>query len=79
MNKNGEPRPNGAAHDLFTRPGEAPPAVADRYRQDAQATIYCGDRLDFLATLPAGSATLIVTSPPYNIGKKYERRTELAR
>ena len=27
--------------------------------------------------LPAGSMKLIVTSPPYNIGKKYERRSKL--
>jgi len=30
------------------------------------------DNLQFLATIPANSVRLIVTSPPYNIGKKYE-------
>ncbi len=35
--------------------------------------------LDFMADLPDGCAKLIVTSPPYNIGKAYERRTGLDR
>lgn len=35
------------------------------------------DNLDFLRDLPDASMRLIVTSPPYNIGKEYEARTEL--
>jgi len=34
------------------------------------------DVLDFLKTVPGGIATLVVTSPPYNIGKPYEERVE---
>jgi adenine-specific DNA-methyltransferase len=37
------------------------------------------DNLRFMQRLPAGSFKLIVTSPPYNIGKSYERRTSLSR
>ena len=33
----------------------------------------CADALDFLRTVPDGAAQLIVSSPPYNIGKEYER------
>ncbi len=33
--------------------------------------------LDFLKTLPDGSVKLIITSPPYNIGKEYEAVTSL--
>jgi adenine-specific DNA-methyltransferase len=34
---------------------------------------------DFLATLPPGPLfDLVVTSPPYNIGKEYEKKEELA-
>lgn len=36
-----------------------------------------GDALDFLKTLPDGSVQLIITSPPYNIGKAYEKTTSL--
>jgi adenine-specific DNA-methyltransferase len=34
--------------------------------------IRCCDVLDGLKSLPAGSVPLVVTSPPYNIGKSYE-------
>jgi adenine-specific DNA-methyltransferase len=43
----------------------------------ADAQVVSGDRLDFLRTLPAGAARLVVTSPPYNVGKSYERRLEV--
>lgn len=37
----------------------------------------CEDNLAFMRPLANGSMRLIVTSPPYNIGKRYERRTPL--
>lgn len=37
----------------------------------------CQDNLAFMRPLPAGSMQLIVTSPPYNIGKTYEKRHSL--
>jgi adenine-specific DNA-methyltransferase len=39
----------------------------------------CEDNLAFMSKLEAGSMKLIVTSPPYNIGKAYERRAPLER
>lgn len=33
------------------------------------------DNLDFLASIPSGSVQLIITSPPYNVGKSYEKKT----
>jgi len=35
------------------------------------------DNLEFMRSLPDASMQLIVTSPPYNIGKAYEKRTHL--
>jgi len=35
----------------------------------------CKDNLEFMRSQKEGSMKLIVTSPPYNIGKEYERRT----
>lgn len=35
-------------------------------------TLYHGDCMDFLQTVPDESVQLVVTSPPYNIGKAYE-------
>jgi adenine-specific DNA-methyltransferase len=41
------------------------------------ATMECQDNLSFMRPLKSGSMQLIVTSPPYNIGKKYETRSPL--
>lgn len=48
-----------------------------RLRNDAQAHMAVSDNLSFMRPLPDGSMKLIVTSPPYNIGKSYERRSPL--
>lgn len=37
----------------------------------------CEDNLSFMNRLPSDSMQLIITSPPYNIGKSYEKRTSL--
>ena len=37
----------------------------------------CEDNLSFMRGLASGSMKLIVTSPPYNVGKAYERRVTL--
>jgi len=53
------------------------PAVADVFDASAEAVILAGDSATTLQTLPDGIAKLIITSPPYNIGKAYERATDL--
>jgi adenine-specific DNA-methyltransferase len=40
-------------------------------------TLYNGDCLNLLKNIPDNSVQLIVTSPPYNIGKEYEKRQKL--
>ena len=42
------------------------------------AVMSCQDNLDFMRRLDRGSMQLIVTSPPYNIGKAYEGKASLA-
>lgn len=39
--------------------------------------VWHGDALDLLKTIPDESVQLIITSPPYNIGKVYENPTSL--
>ncbi len=39
--------------------------------------VHPGDCLDFLKTVPDQTFQLIVTSPPYNIGKEYEKKINL--
>lgn len=48
-----------------------------RLAADKSAIISCEDNLSFMRPLKSGSIDLIVTSPPYNIGKSYERRSPL--
>ena len=40
-------------------------------------TVECLDNLEFMANFRDESINLIVTSPPYNVGKEYEARTTL--
>ena len=39
--------------------------------------LFHGDSGRFLKTVPTNTASLIISSPPYNLGKQYETRTEL--
>lgn len=48
-----------------------------QYNFGADVVLFKGDRLDLMRTLPDESVKLIVTSPPYNIGKEYEKRKDL--
>ena len=53
--------------------------IADHYHQDNDVTIHQGPCLELMEKMPDGAADLVVTSPPYNIGKKYEKRIDLDR
>lgn len=48
-----------------------------RLQRDRDTHIACEDNLSFLRALKDETMQLIVTSPPYNIGKSYERRASL--
>jgi adenine-specific DNA-methyltransferase len=51
------------------------PTIADRFDSSASIVLRCGETIDFLQSLPSQSVKLAVTSPPYNLGKEYEKRT----
>jgi adenine-specific DNA-methyltransferase len=51
--------------------------IADRFNSSEHIVIHSGDCLDLLREIPSESIQLVVTSPPYNIGKEYERRLKL--
>lgn len=53
------------------------PEIGTTYNRANAATLYKGDCLDLLEQIPKGEIQLVVTSPPYNIGKKYEKRITL--
>ncbi len=48
-----------------------------RTKCDNHPVIVCEDNRTFLGSLSDGSMKLIVTSPPYNLGKRYESKTPL--
>ncbi len=50
-----------------------------KYRDDVDVHIVDSDATNFLKTLPNGTARLVVSSPPYNIGKPYEKRIKLSK
>jgi adenine-specific DNA-methyltransferase len=52
----------------------SPSHEAERTGGRPPVEIVVGDCLDELRKLPSGSAQLVVTSPPYNIGKSYDDR-----
>jgi adenine-specific DNA-methyltransferase len=53
--------------------------VSKHYRSNGTGhVIFNGDAKDLLAKMPNESVQLVITSPPYNIGKEYETVTSLA-
>jgi len=55
------------------------PKISHQFGRQKNIVLHTGDTYDFLQTLPVASANLIMTSPPYNVGKEYETRTSLQR
>src|SRR3990172_1846763 len=51
--------------------------IANKFDPSEHIVVYPGDCLDLLRTIPSNSLQLVVTSPPYNIGKEYERKLKL--
>ncbi|MEW5762582.1 MAG: site-specific DNA-methyltransferase [Bacillota bacterium] len=48
--------------------------IASSFDRTADLVLFEGDCLELLPQIPAGLAKLVVTSPPYNLGKPYENR-----
>jgi len=51
--------------------------VAAAFSANERAVVYHGDCRELLRAMPANSIQLVVTSPPYNLGKEYEKRLHL--
>ena len=52
-------------------------SICREFNHDAELVLTCQDVNQFLPTIPDRSISLIVTSPPYNLGKDYERRISI--
>lgn len=51
--------------------------IKSKFSPKNAITLFEGNCLDLLREIPDGSVQLVVTSPPYNIGKEYERKKRL--
>lgn len=48
-----------------------------KFNPKADLVLYKGDCLDLLKDIPDNFVKLVVTSPPYNLGKTYENKTDM--
>ncbi len=53
------------------------PSISSAYDPQAEIVLYEGNVTDFVRMIPDQSIKLIVTSPPYNLGKEYESKVEV--
>ena len=52
-------------------------SISDQFNKNESIVVYPGNCLDLLRSCPSDMFQLIVTSPPYNIGKEYEKKLKL--
>jgi len=57
----------------------APKQIESSFSPAAELVLFQGDVSEFVTTIPDGSISLIITSPPYNLGKEYENRVSIER
>jgi len=53
--------------------------ICSGFRKNAKIVLHEGSCLDLLRKIPDETFQLIVTSPPYNLGKEYEKKIRLER
>lgn len=53
------------------------PATLFKFHRETEAFMECQDNLAFMRHMKSDSIQLVVTSPPYNLGKSYEKRRPL--
>jgi site-specific DNA-methyltransferase (adenine-specific)/adenine-specific DNA-methyltransferase len=51
--------------------------LQDEYTDGANLVLAQGDAFAFTKGLPDSSVQLVITSPPYNIGKSYETKASI--
>lgn len=53
------------------------PEVSEEFDESHAVVLHCGDTVEFLRTIPDKTVKLVITSPPYNLGKEYESKTRI--
>ncbi len=56
---------------------DKPKAIEKKFRPDADIVLFQGDTNEFVKQIPDKSVALVITSPPYNLGKDYESRVSI--
>ncbi len=56
---------------------EKHPKIYSHFNRFADRVLHHGDTTLFLKSIPSNIVKLIISSPPYNLGKQYETRVEL--
>lgn len=51
--------------------------ICEELDSDSKIVVFQGNCLDLLKDIPDNSLQLIITSPPYNLGKEYEKKLRL--
>lgn len=51
--------------------------ISQQWRRNARCTVFYGDCIDLLRSIPDGAVDLVLTSPPYCIGKHYDVSTRV--
>lgn len=67
----------GSVGDDTIRQPTGPLVLAPAFQEHADVVLFAGRCEDLLDSIPSDTIRLVVTSPPYNIGKAYERRVDL--
>lgn len=75
LEKKGRSKPTQNETPLFSSHPKI--KIAEDFDLNSGVVLYNGDCRNLLSQMPTGIAKLVVTSPPYNIGKAYERRMRL--
>lgn len=56
---------------------QTPKLIDSHFKSDSNIVLFNGEIKNLLAEIPDNSIQLIITSPPYNLGKDYENRVEI--
>ena len=56
---------------------QSPKSIHDHFKNDAEIVLFNGDVEELLHEIPDQTIQLIITSPPYNLGKDYEHRVDI--
>lgn len=51
--------------------------VETTFKPDAEIVLFSGDVSEYIVQVPDNSVALVMTSPPYNLGKEYENRVSI--